>query len=38
MNPESKIPVNVVIGRIASIVGLSIFVAFGILLLLSGSY
>jgi hypothetical protein len=38
MNPQTRIPVNVVIGRIASIVGLSVAVAFGILLLLSGTY
>jgi hypothetical protein len=33
-----NIPISVVIGRIASIVGLSIVVAAGILLLLSGTY
>jgi hypothetical protein len=38
VNQQDQIPVNVVIGRIASIVGLSICVAFGILLLLSGTY
>jgi hypothetical protein len=38
MNVQEKIPVQVVIGRIASIVGLSFAVAIGILLLLSGSY
>ena len=38
MNQQNQIPVNVVIGRIASIVGLSVAVAFGILLLLSGTY
>jgi hypothetical protein len=33
-----KLPLGVVIGRIASITGLSIAVAIGILLLLSGTY
>ena len=36
--PASNIPVRVVVGRIASIVGLSAAVAVGILLILSGSY
>jgi hypothetical protein len=35
---QEKLPLRVVIGRIASITGLSIAVAIGILLLLSGSY
>ena len=38
MAVQRKIPTGVVIGRIASIVGLSFAVAVGILLLLSGSY
>ena len=38
MAMQSKIPTGVVIGRIASIVGLSFAVAIGILLLLSGTY
>ena len=33
-----QIPLSVVIGRIASIVGLSFAVAIGLLLLLSGTY
>ncbi len=35
---QQQLPLGVVIGRIASITGLSIAVAIGILLLLSGSY
>lgn len=35
---QRKIPTSVVIGRIASIVGLSFAVAIGILLLLTGAY
>ncbi len=35
---QGSIPIRVVIGRIASIVGLSAALAVGILLLLSGSY
>jgi len=35
---QQQLPLRVVIGRIAAITGLSIAIAVGILLLLSGSY
>jgi len=38
MIKQPRIPTRVVIGRIASIVGLSFAVAIGILLLLTGNY
>jgi hypothetical protein len=38
MATPDKIPIGVVVGRIAAIVGLSFAVAVGILLLLSGRY
>lgn len=38
MNVQGKLPLSVVIGRIASIIGFSFAVAIGILLLLAGAW